>query len=93
MTREQAITKIEKTLNKSFELFPKDSCWQPIISTRNQLDYLKNSLEGKSDTSKLDEINIGLIAVREFENDYEEFATMIYEIVDIVGLFKKNRLS
>lgn len=90
MTTEQAIEKIEKTLNKSFELFPKDSYWQPIISTRNQLDYLKSILERKSDKSKLNEINMGLISVREFENDYEDFANMIYEVVDIVGLLKKK---
>lgn len=92
MTTEQALKKIEKTLNKSFELFPEDSYWQPIISARNQLNYLKNVLEKKSDKSKLDEINIGLISVREFENDYEDFAIMIYEVVDIVTLLKKNRL-
>ncbi|WP_299180617.1 immunity protein Tsi6 family protein [uncultured Chryseobacterium sp.] len=92
MTTEQAIQKIEKALDRSFELFSQDSDWQPIISTRNQLDYLKNVLEGKSDRSKLDEINIGLISVREFENNYDDFANMIYEVVDIVKLLKKNRL-
>lgn len=92
MTTEQAIQKIEKALDKSFELFSQDSDWQPIISTRNQLDYLKNILEGKSDRSKLDEINIGLISVREFENNYDDFANMIYEVVDIVKLLKKNKL-
>lgn len=92
MTTEQAIQKIEKALDRSFELFSQDSDWQPIISTRNQLDYLKNILEGKSDRSKLDEINIGLISVREFENNYDDFANMIYEVVDIVKLLKKNRL-
>lgn len=92
MTTEQAIQKIEKALDRSFELFSQDSDWQPIISTRNQLDYLKNVLEGKSDRSKLDEINIGLISVREFENNYDDFANMIYEVVDIVKLLKKNKL-
>ncbi len=92
MTTEQAIQKIENTLNMSFELFSKDSDWQPIIATRNQLYYLKNMLEKKSNKSKLNEINIGLIAVREFENDYEDFASMIYEIVDTVRLLQNNRL-
>lgn len=92
MTTERAIKKIEETLHRSFELFPEDSYWQPIVSVRNQLDYLKNVLEKKSDKSKLNEINIGLISAREFENDYEDFANMIYEVVHIVKLFKKDKL-
>ena len=92
MIKEEAIRKIEITLNTSLELFPKDSTWQPIVSVRNQLNYLKDVLEEKSDKSRLDEINIGLIAVREFENDYEDFANMIYEVVGIVKLLKNNRL-
>lgn len=92
MTTEQAIQKIENTLNSSFELFSKDTDWQPIIATRNQLDYLKKVLENKSDKSKLNNINIGLIAVREFESDYEDFAKKIYEVVGVVNFLKSNRL-
>lgn len=92
MTTKQAIKKIENTLNKSFEFFPQDSHWQPIVSIRIQLDYLKNVLERKNDKSKLNEINIGLVSVREFESDYEDFANMIYEIVEIVELLKKDKL-
>ncbi len=92
MTTEQAIQKIKNTLNSSFELFSKDTDWQPIIATRNQLDYLKKVLENKSDKSKLNNINIGLIAVREFESDYEDFAKKIYEVVGVVNFLKSNRL-
>lgn len=92
MTTEKAIQKVENTLNKSFELFSENSSWQPIISVRNQLNYLKDALENKCDKSKLDEINISLISVREFENDYEDFAVMIYDVMGIVKLLKNNRL-
>lgn len=92
MTTEQALQKIESTWKVSFELFPEDTTWPPVIATRHQLEYLKSVLDNTSDRSQLKDINIGLIAVREFENDHEDFAKLIYEVVAIVQLLKNNRL-
>ncbi|MCS4533827.1 immunity protein Tsi6 family protein [Neisseria montereyensis] len=90
MEKIEAIKLVEKTLEKSFEYFSTHSDWQPIVSTREQLNYILDTLHQKNDGSKLDEITIGLYAVKEFEVDYKDFANLIYEVVEIIELIKKQ---
>jgi hypothetical protein len=93
-TKEEAIKKIEKIIDKSFEIFSekqgqavsKESEWQPIISVRNQLYYILEALKKENDRSRLSKINVGIYAVREFENVYDEFANMLYEVEEIKKL-------
>lgn len=88
----EAIKKIEATIDKSFDIFQKESEWQPIISVRNQLYYILEALKKENDRSRLVEINIGIYAVREFEACYEEFAGMLHEVSSINRLMIKGRL-
>lgn len=92
MNSQVAKTKVKETLNKSFELFRPETDWQPIKSVRIQLQYIYDALQGNNDRSKLSEINIGIIAVREFENKYDEFADMLHDVSEISRLMKKNKL-
>jgi len=92
MNKQDAIKVIEQTIQKSFEIFSKDTEWQPIISTRIQLNYILDALMGKNNTNKLEDITIGILAVREFETNNEGFANLIYEAVEIVDLIKKGKL-
>jgi len=93
MNKQNAIKAIEKTIQKSFESFSKDTEWQPIVSTRAQLNYILDALLGKNDASRLEEITIGILAVREFETNEEDFANLIYEVVEIVDLIKKGKFN
>lgn len=90
-TKEEAIKKVEATIDKSFEFFSKKSDWQPINSVRNQLYYILEALKKENDRSKLSEIIIGIYAVREFENVYDEFADMLYEVSEINRLMMKGK--
>ena len=92
MKIDEAQLLIQETIKKSYEIFSKDSKWQPIVSTRIQLDYILSALNKDNDRSKLKDIIIGIIAVREFEANYEEFSNMIYKVVEIVDLMKKGRI-
>lgn len=92
MKLEEAINKVKETLDESYKLFPEDSQWQPIVSVRNQLNYIFDGLHSKNDRSKLGEINLGLYSVREFENNYDDFANLLYEVTEISTLMKKGKL-
>jgi len=92
MKKQAAIKLVEKAIKKSYDDFSKNSAWQPIISTRNQLNYILDTLKNKNDASKLKEIIIGVYAAREFESDHEDFANLIYEVVEIVDLIKKGKI-
>ena len=91
MTTEKAFDIINRTIEMSLRYYPNDD-WQPIVSIRRQLNYIKDALEYKNDRSRLKDINIGGYAVREFENLYEDLADIIYEVCDIVRLMIKNKL-
>jgi hypothetical protein len=91
MTKEEAIKKIEITIDKSFELFQKESEWQSIISVRNQLYYVLEALKKENDRSKLSEINIGIYAFREFEAYSEGFANMLHEVSGINRLMMRGK--
>ena len=83
---------VEEAIKKSYENFSEDTKWQPLISTRTQLNYILDALCNQNDRSKLKDIIIGVIAVREFETNYEDFSNMIYKVVEIVDLMKKGRV-
>lgn len=91
MTTEKAFDIINRTIEMSLRYYPNDDR-QPIVSIRRQLNYIKDALEYKNDRSRLKDINIGVYAVREFENLYEDLADIIYEVCDIVRLMIKNKL-
>ncbi len=64
MTTEKAFDIINRTIEMSLRYYPDDD-WQPVVSTRMQLNYIKSVLENKNDRNRLEEINMGLSTVRE----------------------------
>lgn len=92
VTKEEAITLVDSTIIETYKFYPQNSNWMPIVSVRKQLNYIKNCITNTNDRSRLDEINIGLYAVREFENQYPSLATLIYKIVEVVNQLKKGKL-
>ncbi len=91
MNKKEAIELIDEAITMSFKYYPDDD-WQPVVSTRMQLNYIKSVLENKNDRNRLEEINIGLYAVREFEVVNDNFADMIYKVCNIVELMKRNKI-
>lgn len=68
-------------LNKSMEKSPSNIL---VKSIQLQLKYLIDLEEGKEkDRSRLSEINLGLIAVREIEGKDDELANILYEVSSI----------
>nr|WP_174505707.1 immunity protein Tsi6 family protein [Acinetobacter sp. Marseille-Q1620] len=53
-------------------------------SINNQLDYIQSVLEGKCGKEKLKDINLGLYAVREFEESDPEFSEALKKVQYIV---------
>ncbi|MCF6344888.1 MAG: immunity protein Tsi6 family protein [Thiomicrorhabdus sp.] len=92
MKIDEAQLLVEEAIKKSYQDFSEDTTWQPVISTRTQLNYILDALYNRNDRSKLKDIIIGIIAVREFEANYEDFSNMIYKVVEIVDLIKKGRI-
>lgn len=92
MKIDEAQLLVEEAIKKSYQYFSEDTIWQPVISTRTQLNYILDALYNRNDRSKLKDITIGIIAVREFEANYEDFSNMIYKVVEIVDLIKKGRI-
>lgn len=92
MNKQEAIQLVETTIRKSYEIFSEDTEWQPIISTREQLNYVLEGLNKNNDRDRLKDIIIGIYAVREFETNHEDFANLLYEVVEIVSLMKKNKI-
>ncbi len=52
----------------------------PLISIQKQLEYLINFNNGAVDGSRLKDINVGLVAVREIENWDDDLAGLLYKI-------------
>jgi len=52
----------------------------PLISIQKQLEYLINFNNGAVDGSRLKDINVGLVAVREIENWDDNLAGLLYKI-------------
>ncbi|MDO6811254.1 immunity protein Tsi6 family protein [Zobellia galactanivorans] len=92
MNKLKAIETVEKAIQMSEELFKLNSEWEPIVSTRIQLKYILTALKNKGERTKLKDLTIGVYAVREFETEYEDFANLIYEVVEISTLMKKGKL-
>ena len=92
MNKLKAIETVEKAIQMSEELFSRNSDWEPIVSTRIQLKYILEALKNEGERTRLTDLTIGIFAVREFESNYEKFANLIYEVVEITTLMKKNRL-
>ncbi len=64
----------------------------PLQSIEKQLEYLVELDEGRSaDVNRLQDINLGLLAVREFEPHDMQFARLLHEVSRRVEEIKFGR--
>lgn len=62
-----------------------------LQSIEAQLNYLQGLLDGSiTDKSKLNSINIGMYAAREFESRDMSFAETLYQVEDVVSYLKRK---
>lgn len=65
----------------------------PLQSVMEQLLYIEAALNDKAaDRDKLEHINVGLFAVKEFEVRAPEFAELLYQVEDVVELMKSGKI-
>ena len=59
--------------------------FRPLTIIKEEVEYLLSLIEGKTqDRSNLANIQIGLLAVREFEADDPGFADLLFQVADVV---------
>lgn len=89
MNKIEIFNKALVELNKFIEKFPENIL---VKSIEYQLNYLINLEESKEkDRSRLSEINLGLIAVREIEGKNDDLANILYEVNSIVKIMKTEK--
>ena len=63
----------------------KNPNFRPLTIVKEEVNYLIALMEGKTqDRSNLANIQIGLLAVREFEATDPEFAELIFQVMDVI---------
>ena len=84
---------IEKAIDKSDRLAVNYPDFQPLVSIRAQLAYLKGILDGSiEDRSRLSEITIGIYAAKEFEQRDMGFANTLYDVEMIVDQIRSGQI-
>ena len=88
--------KYTPTFKRALELCKKrleeSPTFPPLRAIEKQLEYLIELDEGRrADFERLQEINLGLLAAREFEPHDMEFANQMYEVMDAVDNLKFGR--
>lgn len=64
--------------------------FRPLSIVKDEVEYLLALINGDTqDRSNLENIQIGLLAVREFETDAPEFADLIFQVMELVEKLKK----
>ena len=59
--------------------------FRPLGIIKEEVEYLLALIDGKTkDRENLKRIQIGLLAIREFEADDPQFADLIFQVADIV---------
>jgi hypothetical protein len=66
--------------------------WQPIMSTKVQLEYCIDALLHKNDRSRLEDIMFYKYAMREFEAEEPEYADILYQASAVVDLMVNGEL-
>jgi hypothetical protein len=76
---------LTKLLGECEARLRKNPNFRPMTIVKEEVQYLVALMEGKTqDRSNLANIQIGLLAVREFEADDPEFAELIFHVADLV---------
>ncbi|HEY9202343.1 MAG TPA: immunity protein Tsi6 family protein [Gammaproteobacteria bacterium] len=67
----------------------KNPNFRPLAIVNEEVEYLRALIDGETqDRSNLENIQIGLLAVREFETDDPEFADLIFQVMELVEKLK-----
>ncbi|MDZ4299115.1 MAG: immunity protein Tsi6 family protein [Moraxellaceae bacterium] len=84
---------VSKAKARCGDLLVSSPTFYPLRSVMEQLLYIEIALNDRlADRSKLDDVNIGLFAVREFEDRAPDFAEMLYEVEDVVTQMKVGKI-
>jgi hypothetical protein len=82
---------IQETLHEC-RLLQRNNSGAPFENVAVQLEYILKVLKGEQmDKSKLKDINIGLIAIREFDTRFPEFADRLMETEKVVEDIRYGR--
>lgn len=66
--------------------------WQPIVSTKKQLEYCMEALLNQNDRSRLKDIMFYQYAVHEFEDNDPNYAELLHKASAIVEQMKLGNL-
>lgn len=84
---------VSKAKTRCADLLVSSPNFYPLQSVMEQLLYIENALNDRmADRSKLDDVNVGLFAAREFEFRAPDFAEMLYEVEDVVEQMKHGKV-
>jgi hypothetical protein len=65
-----------------------------FASILNQLNYIKDVLNNKKSVEKLENINLGLIAIREFDNHDKEYSNLLKQSSQIaIEILQRHRFN
>lgn len=91
MNKKEALEVLNQALAETIRIFG-NVHWQPSNSTRAQLEYLIDVLEGNSSRDRLSEIMFDIYIFREFENTHPEYAQLLWKAHKVVILMEGNEL-
>lgn len=77
-------------LKKTIEKGRQD--WDPLISTKIQLEYCLDALSKKNDRSRLKDIMFYQYAIHEFEGIDANYADLLHKAAKIVDLMLEKKL-
>lgn len=87
----QTITRCFEAINERLRMAPDFNVFNYL---KNQIDYLINIQIGKeADLSKLSNINLGLIAIREFEQSDPDLAENLFATQACVDRYLRKQKS
>jgi len=83
---------VDKALKETSRLSVVYVGFKPLDLIRSQLYYVKGVLDGSVvDSGKLNNVNLGLYAAREFEDRDMEFANLLYDVEDLVARLRSAK--
>jgi len=82
---------LDKAINMLNERLSKAPDWQVLKMIKAQLEAIQSDVNGKGslDNEQIKNINIGILAVREFEADDPEFADILIKIDYLFSEYNK----
>lgn len=81
---QQALAETDKKRNGAI--------FQPLESTKVQLEYLLDALNNRNDRGRLNEIIIGRYAAYEFETSDPSYANILFEASSVCNLMLKGKI-